>query len=268
MKVVRRTIASEVEFAGRGLHSGGNVVVTIRPGENGIRFASGSSIWRAVPSEVTETRRCTKLGEVATIEHLMSAFCGLELTDADVEVRGGELPGLDGSAGPYVDALTAVGFSDLFETELHPLYARVFVKEASLEVAASRGTGHWRYVYDVASRWPGRMAFEAEDVVAGYGTEIAPARTFALEEEVPALLEAGLGSGLDESSVVILGAQGYASETRFPDEPARHKLLDLMGDLYLSGVPARHLNVVAERSGHTSNVRAAALMWQAINPAA
>ena len=74
----------------------------------------------------------------------------------------------------------------------------------------------------------------------------------------------GLGKGLDEKSALILGIEGYKNEARFPDEPARHKLLDLIGDLYLSGVPIRHINVVAERSGHRTNVKAAAMLAQAL----
>jgi len=71
-----------------------------------------------------------------------------------------------------------------------------------------------------------------------------------------------LAKGLDQDSALILGIEGYKNEPRFPDEPVRHKLLDLVGDLYLAGIPIRFLNVVAERSGHASNVRAAALLRQ------
>jgi len=74
----------------------------------------------------------------------------------------------------------------------------------------------------------------------------------------------GLAKGLDQTSALILGIEGYKNEPRFDDEPARHKLLDLVGDLYLSGVPARFLNVTAVRSGHRTNVEAAAMLVQAI----
>jgi len=77
---------------------------------------------------------------------------------------------------------------------------------------------------------------------------------------VPALVAQGLGQGLDMSSVVLVGPDGYANTPRFPDEPARHKLLDLVGDVYLTGVPVGLLDVTASFSGHTTNVRLATLL--------
>jgi UDP-3-O-acyl-N-acetylglucosamine deacetylase len=85
-----------------------------------------------------------------------------------------------------------------------------------------------------------------------------------MAEEVPAVLAAGLAKGLDIEKALILGIEGYKNDARFPDEPARHKLLDLAGDLYLAGVPLRFLNVAAERSGHRTNVEAAAKLYLAV----
>ncbi|WP_211770420.1 UDP-3-O-acyl-N-acetylglucosamine deacetylase [Kutzneria sp. CA-103260] len=93
-----------------------------------------------------------------------------------------------------------------------------------------------------------------------YFAEVAPARTIAFAEEVPRAHELGLGRGLTAESVVLLGPTGYDNEPRFPDEPARHKLLDLAGDLYLTGIPLRRLDVTARLSGHTDAVRAASLV--------
>jgi UDP-3-O-acyl-N-acetylglucosamine deacetylase len=108
------------------------------------------------------------------------------------------------------------------------------------------------------------MTYESENVVTDYRSGIAPARTLVLSEEVPHIIAAGLGQGLNKDQVLVLGENGYENEARFADEPARHKMLDLIGDLYLSGVPIDHLNVVASRSGHRTNVIAAARLREAI----
>jgi UDP-3-O-acyl-N-acetylglucosamine deacetylase len=101
-------------------------------------------------------------------------------------------------------------------------------------------------------------------VIKQYSTEIAPARTFGLKEEIPHVLKLGLAQGLDADSAVILEDGQYMNPVRFQDEPARHKLLDLMGDLYLSGVPVKFLNVVGHRSGHKAQVEAAKMICKAI----
>jgi UDP-3-O-acyl-N-acetylglucosamine deacetylase len=264
MTFTRRTLKSPVSFSGLGLHTGEPVNVTIHPGQEGIAFRLGGERTLAHPENVTDTTRSTKVGSVGTVEHLMSALAGLEITDAEIELDAPELPGLDGSSAAYVHEMQSAGFEDIAEVELPALYKRVFLQDEDIKVAVSKGTGHWRYVFTSGDRWPKEQSFELEDVPTQYAKEIATSRTFAFAEEVPQIIAAGLGRGLDENSALILGIEGYKNEPRFPDEPARHKLLDLLGDLYLAGVPVRLLNVVAERSGHRSNVRTAALLAQAV----
>ncbi|HVT13785.1 MAG TPA: UDP-3-O-acyl-N-acetylglucosamine deacetylase [Fimbriimonadaceae bacterium] len=265
MNFARRTLSREVVFEGLGLHSGIPVRVTVHPGEAGIWFRLGSGRWQARPENVTDTTRCTKLGDVSTIEHLMSALAGLEITDVEVELTAGELPALDGSALGYVEGFRKAGFASLPDGEMRELFSRVFFQDLPVKIAIGKGDGHWRYTYEVADRWPGEQAHEALDVVAAYAGEIAPARTFALAEEVPMVLAAGLAKGLDIEKALILGIEGYKNDARFPDEPARHKLLDLIGDLYLAGIPARLLNVSAEKSGHRTNVEAAARLLASVS---
>ena len=262
---IRRTVRSEVRILGSGLHSGVPVEVIIHPSNEGIAFRVGSTRVRAHPSNVTDTTRSTRLGEVGTVEHLMSAFAGLEITDAEVELTYPELPGLDGSAIEFVTAILATGKEDIGQAEVPEVFGRLYLQEeGGLEVAIAKGDGRWRCVFATDDRWPGAQTFELDDCVGGYTDQIARARTFAFEEELPMIRQMELGKGLDESSALILGASGYVNEARFHDEPVRHKLLDLIGDLYLSGVPVRALSVVAERTGHRANVRAAALLAQAV----
>lgn len=259
---MRKTVGAPIVLEGRGLHSGEPTRVTIHPGEHGIAFRYNGQRWNARPEEVTETTRCTKLGEVSTIEHLMSAFCGLEITDAEVELTFPELPGLDGSSRPYVAELSKFPLQNIAESEFFTPFKRVYAHIGDVKIAMGRGRGHWDYEYATDDRWPFRQRYESTDVVRDYAQEIAPARTFALAEEIPMIVQHGLGKGLDENSAVIVGDGDYKNDVRFPDEPARHKLLDLMGDLYLAGVPASLLNVSAVRSGHRTNVASAALLLE------
>lgn len=258
MTFERFTLSRAARFEGLGLHTGVPVSVTVHPASDGISFRLGQDRVAASPENVTDTTRCTRLGRVGTVEHLMSAFAGLEITDAEVELDAPEVPGLDGSARPFVEGLLQAGFERIGEAVRPHLFGRVFLHHGNAEIAAAKGDGHWRYQYDTNTRWPGLQDFELKRVTQGYVSEVAGARTFAFEEELPMISQMGLGRGLDESSALILGSEGYTNQARFDDEPARHKLLDLIGDLYLSGVPIRFLDVVAHRSGHTANVMAAA----------
>lgn len=265
MIFTHKTLRAPAHFEGLGLHSGVPVKVTVHPGEDGIAFRYGGTRTVAHPANVTDTTRSTRLGEIGTVEHLMSALAGLEITDAEIELDAPELPGLDGSSDAYVKGLAAAGFETHGEFEVPALFTRVFLQEDDgTKLAIAKGAGHWRYVFTTPNRWPGEQAYESEDLIGIYPAEIAPSRTFAFAEEIPFIIEMGLGKGLDETSALILGIEGYKNEARFEDEPARHKLLDLMGDLYLAGVPVRALSVVAERSGHRANIHAAKMLADAI----
>lgn len=252
----RHTLASAFEVKGRGLHSAEPVTVRVSPGDDGIAFRSGASRVAALAENVTDTRRCTCLGEIATVEHLLSALSALGVTDAEVEVKGQEMPGLDGSALPWVEQIRKVGLEDLGDWHHDTPARRVFAVDGERRVSVSVGEGHWRCIFDAGERWPGEQS--AETSLVDYEEAIAPARTFAFHTELPHLKDLGLGQGLDESSALVLGEDGYVNEARFDNEPARHKLLDLLGDLALTGIPAAALNVEGHRCGHDINVRAAA----------
>lgn len=254
----RQTLTASVEIAGPGLHSGAACQVTLHPGESGIRFRRETGSWiEAHPSQVTETRRCTRLGDISTVEHLMSAFAGLNVTDCDVEVQGGELPAAGGCSAPYVEAIRAVGVQPCGKLTVTGPFARIFMQDLPSKFAIGLGEGWWRAVYIRENEFPGHQEFEIALTPEKYAAEVAPARTFVLEHEIEAARAAGLGRGLTEAEVLGIAPTGYLNEARFADEPARHKLLDVMGDLYLSGVPVAHLDVVAEFTGHTLNVSVA-----------
>jgi UDP-3-O-acyl-N-acetylglucosamine deacetylase len=260
----RKTVRDSVVFEGEGLHSGVPVNMTVHPGENGIWLQYQSEKTKLHPANVTDTTRSTKVGSIGTVEHIVSALAGMEITDAVIEFTAPEVPGVDGSAQPFVEKLNDIGTENLQEQQYPNLYRRLFFQEADIKIAVGKGTGHWRYDYEIDNRWPFKMTYEASEAHTNYSQEIAPARTFALNEEIPMIMKMGLGLGLDSDSALVLGDDGYKNVARFDDEPARHKLLDLIGDLYLSGVPIRFLNVVGVRSGHRTHVEMAKMICESL----
>ncbi|ONI81573.1 hypothetical protein ALI144C_19895 [Actinosynnema sp. ALI-1.44] len=247
-------MAKPVRLTGRGLHSGRPVRVTVHPGDNGIAFRHGEARIPAAPEAVTDTTRHTTLGDVATVEHIMSAFSGMEITDAEVELSYPELPALDGSAADFVGVLGDV--DELPPQDVVLPDRELFVEDGDAWIRVRPGTGHWTYTYECFGVPQTVQCVMSDEYISG----ISRARTIAHAHEVTALLASGLGQGLDIESVVLIGPDGYGNEPRYPDEPARHKLLDLVGDLYLSGIPAHCLDVTAHRSGHTAGVRMAGLL--------
>lgn len=263
VEFVRKTVGAEARFYGLGLHSGVPVEAIVRPGKRGIWFRLGDDETQAKPENVIDTTRCTRLGPVSTIEHLMSALAGLEITDAEIELTAPECPALDGSAREFALGLQASGTVEIGKSLLDGLYTRIFVQEKECKMGIAKGEGHWRYAFITGDRWPGTQIFEALNVVESYVAEIAPARTIGFEEELEKIREMGLAKGLDMDQAIILGKEGYITEPRFPDEPARHKLLDAMGDLFLTGIPPSLLSVTMEKTGHRAHVQAAMKLAQA-----
>jgi UDP-3-O-[3-hydroxymyristoyl] N-acetylglucosamine deacetylase len=188
------------------------------------------------------------LGPIGTVEHLMSAFAGAGVTDGEVELSYPELPALDGSAAGYVFRTQPPGRGR----------GRGAGRGArGRGRCAQRPAGQREVDLHLPAR-PGRT-FTCL-LPRDYRAEVAPARTFAIADQVPAMAARGLGRGLDETSVVLLRPDGGLTAPRFPDEPARHKLLDLVGDLYLAGIPVGLLDVTAAGAGHTANVAMACLL--------
>ncbi|MCE5313752.1 MAG: UDP-3-O-acyl-N-acetylglucosamine deacetylase [Armatimonadota bacterium] len=256
------TIAESVRLTGTGLHSGGETSVIIHPaGEDlGIVFSdSQSNIVRALASNVVDTSRGTTIGLngvcIRTIEHLMSALSGMGIDNAIIEVLGPEMPALDGSALPYVEAIEAAGVVELnAPRRLIRLTEPVCVRQnGSFIVAVPAPKLSVTYVlnYDhpmIGSQTAGFLSDETD-----FGKEIAPARTFVLYEEVAGLLNDGLSQGGSIDNVIVIWQDHLSSDLRFPDELVRHKVMDMIGDLSLAGGRLQ-AEVLAVKSGHTLNV--------------
>lgn len=260
----RLTLKDSVTLKGPGLHTGEPTQVTLHPGENGFVFNQNGTKTEAKPENVTDTSRCTMLGTIGTVEHVLSALAGLGLTDAEIEVQGSELPAADGCALPYVEAINQVGTAPCGTLEVEGPFARVFhvVDNTRVKYAIGLGEGYWRNLYELDDYFTGAQEYELAWTPEKYAQEIAPARTVVLEHEIEAVKALGLGKGLDESSCLAIGKTNYLNPARFPDEPTRHKLLDLIGDLALTGIPIAHLDVVGEWTGHKHNLEAAQKLTQ------
>lgn len=188
---------------------------------------------------------------ISTTEHLLSAFIGMGIDNVIVEIDNLELPILDGSALPYVEAVLRVGLREQRRRRetlrvLHP----VEVRDGEKFIGVYPGPGY-RISYTIDFPAPIGQQKTCVDLAAEtYGTEIAPARTFGYKAEERKLRDMGLIRGASTENAIILGKSGPENgPLRFDDEYVRHKVLDLIGDLALAG---RRLegHVVAVRAGH------------------
>jgi UDP-3-O-[3-hydroxymyristoyl] N-acetylglucosamine deacetylase len=263
-KASQHTIAETVSCLGTGLHSGVPVHLTLRPApaDSGVvlvRTDRGRSVEiRAHPSAVRSTRLATTLGSgatVGTVEHLFAALFGLGVDNVRVEVDGSELPIMDGSAAPFVYLLRAAGIRAQPAARpvlrlRRPLEVRDGERSIRIEPARSfRVSYAVEFDHPLVGRQQYRLdSFEPEH----FEREISPARTFGFLRDVHTLWRSGLARGGSLDNTLVLDEAGVVNRDglRWPDEFVRHKVLDLLGDLALLGMPIRgHIRV--ERGGHS-----------------
>jgi UDP-3-O-[3-hydroxymyristoyl] N-acetylglucosamine deacetylase/3-hydroxyacyl-[acyl-carrier-protein] dehydratase len=280
-KVTRRTIAQRASVEGIGLHSGTLGKVRLLPGAPGagITFVrkdvSGAAPVLATVDAVRDTDRGTTLGpdgqDIRGVEHVCAAVHALALDDLQVEVDGPELPIGDGSAAPYFDALTTAG---IVEQEGPP--------PTSWRVAAAMTVreGEARYLVGpapelrltVTIEWPhpliGRQSGCFDITADAFHAELAQARTFGFVAERDALRARGLAQGASAETTIALTDAGLAAGAlRWPDEFVRHKAVDLLGDLVLTGGRVT-ADIVAFRPSHAGNVALARALRRFAAPAA
>jgi UDP-3-O-[3-hydroxymyristoyl] N-acetylglucosamine deacetylase len=261
------TLNGIAKIQGTGVFTGKNVSIEIKPApaDSGIVFVrldqEGSPEIRANVSDVLETPRCTILRNektsIQTVEHLLAALSGCHIDNALIEVNGPEIPILDGSCMGFVELIEQVGVKQLeVKKQIYsldrPLY---YVKGDTFLVALP--SDDFKLTYTLA--YPGHPLLEAQThsvclTPSSFKAEIAPSRTFVLFEEIAPLIERGVIKGGDlGSGVVIKGKEVLNPEgLRFSNEMARHKILDLIGDLSLAGF-SLNAHIIAMRSGHGAN---------------
>lgn len=266
----RHTLKAPVTCAGTGLHSGVRATMHLLPAPagHGIVFRR-TDIGVDIPARhdgVADTRLCTVLARpenpamrIGTVEHLLAACAAMGVDDALVEVDAPELPILDGSAAPFVALLEAAGLSaQPAPRRAIEILQTIRVEEGAgfAELQPSPDGFSIRVEIDFPAPAIGRQSAFHRLGQDDFRAEIAPARTFALLQEVEAMRAAGLARGGSlENAIVVDGARILNQDgLRLPDEFARHKLLDVIGDLALAGAPLRG-RYVGHRPGHALNNR-------------
>src|SRR3989338_7289950 len=280
MSDAQRTVAKDVRMNGVGIHTGEPVSLRVLPAppDVGIVFIRTAlpprptiPVKSAVVVDVGKSVRRTTLSkdgvEVQTVEHLMASLWGAGIDNAYIEVSGAEVPGVDGSALPFVQHLKAAGAVEQPVPRRYlTLREPVCVEEGESSIAVF--PDHTlRISYLLSYPHPllrSQFVSYTLDGTASFEQTIAPARTFCLKEEAEQLRAAGFGRGATFENTLVVGPEGVINNTlRFEDEFARHKILDLLGDLYLLGGHLR-AHVIAIKSGHPLNVKLIKKLSQAI----
>ncbi|MFN0034096.1 MAG: bifunctional UDP-3-O-[3-hydroxymyristoyl] N-acetylglucosamine deacetylase/3-hydroxyacyl-ACP dehydratase [Saprospiraceae bacterium] len=292
------TIQAPVSISGVGLHTGRNVTLTFKPAEanHGFRFQRvdlpDQPVIPADVKLVVSTNRGTTLksgeAQVSTVEHVLSALVGLGYDNVLLEIDGPEMPIMNGTSMPFVEALRQAGRRELeAEREFFEITEPISYKdEVTGTELLALPADHFEVtaMIDFNSKVLGPQ-FAAMNDLADYPSEIAPCRTFVFLHELEKLLDLGLVKGGDLDNAIVIadrrmeqgeldnlakkmGKPSIKVETEgvlntvkllFPNEPARHKLLDVIGDLALIGKPIRG-KIVATKPGHTANVEFAKIL--------
>ncbi|MBL8899053.1 MAG: UDP-3-O-[3-hydroxymyristoyl] N-acetylglucosamine deacetylase [Planctomycetes bacterium] len=290
MRRPERTIKSAVEFTGRGLHSGVEVKVRLKPAPagHGVVFTrTDLPDEPSIPATIeylSPASRRTSLrngkAEVETIEHLLAACLGLGVDNLEIELDGTEIPASDGSALPLAQLLESAGIVEQKATrKVYVLDEPIYVREGDASLVAlpcedpaegltiqyhaefgrpsmngQSGAAHGSagMPLSITQAFPRSQTYRYPLDRQTFREVIAPARTFCMAEEVEKLQAAGLGKGATLENTVVIGREGQ--EWRFVDEPVRHKILDFLGDLSLLGADLVG-HVIANKTGHAANAK-------------
>ncbi|MDD9919649.1 MAG: UDP-3-O-acyl-N-acetylglucosamine deacetylase [Alphaproteobacteria bacterium] len=265
---MQNTIKKSVNLSGIGLHTGVEAEVMLKPLEAGqgvqfVRSDKKNGLIPLKPEVVVETNLCTKIANeegvlAQTIEHLFAALHGMGIDNIRIELDGPEVPILDGSALPWVELLEKAGIEKQ-TCEKNFFYAPTKIFELANSSTASVEANSDALKISVEASFPvqglEKMQATWQITPEVFKKEIAPARTFCLKRDVDRLLEAGLIKGGTLDCAVVFDDNGQPVNPeglRFSDEPLRHKVLDVIGDLFLLGRPIRG-NFSIPTPGHGTN---------------
>lgn len=267
----RKTIASEFIIEGIGLHRGNKNFLVVKPYHGrGIVFKNpdnGKSVLASLENVISLIRG-TVIGcdgfEVSTVEHLLSCFMAFNIDDAEIEIKGDEIPAFDGSNKVLCEVIKKIGTIEKNED----------VDFIEIDESFCYLSGESFYKVEKSDDFIIDVTFENTNPVVGfqrlefkltqeaYISEIAPARTFAFEYEIDYLKKNGLAKGGSLENAVVIGENSVLNPEglRFKDEFVRHKILDLLGDLKLLGSRIRNMKITAKRPSHKGNISLAKLI--------
>jgi len=288
----QHTLASEARISGVGIHTGQTVEMTLRPAEanTGIVFKrvdlSGAPTVKAEVDNVIDTTRSTTIeannARVGTIEHLMAALVGNSVDNVLIEINGGEVPILDGSAAPFVEIIRQAGVQKQSAPKIYyTLHHNISFSDEQKKVEMVALPYHEfriNTLIDFNSPVLGTQHASIKHI-SEFDEQIAPCRTFCFFHELEYLINNNLIKGGDINNAIVVVDKAVSPDQvkriakvfkkedvkvseggilnnldlRFPNEPARHKLLDVIGDLALVGYPFK-AHIIANRPGHSSNI--------------
>jgi len=261
---LQRTVKNQVTCSSVGLHTGRKISMTVKPAaaNEGITFirkdaVTGHNRVKASIENVSDTTLATTIGNngnsISTIEHLLSAFRGMGIDNAEIEIDGPEVPVMDGSALPFVNLLKAAGVLEQ-DTE-----KRFLVIKKAVSVSDGEGwaqllpASRFKITYEIHFEHPliGRQTYELDLSEVAYENEICFARTFGFLKDVEYLQARGLALGGSLKNAVVLDDKKIINKEglRHPSEFVKHKILDAIGDLFLIGMPIMG-HFKAYKSGH------------------
>ncbi len=266
----QKTIAKEAVLKGIGLHTGKKVTLTFKPAavNSGIQFVR-TDLPDKPAIKVSVEHICPKSGslrfsyldkdgiQVDTIEHLLAALYGMSIDNLDIEIDSKEVPGLDGSSLEFLEVLTKAGIVEQEkERQYWQIKEPVCVEDDSATIVALPARElKISYTLDYEHPFLNSDFLRIIINLDTFKTELASARTFCLEEEVEELKKQGLGKGGNYENALVVGVNGVINnKLRYTDEFIRHKILDLLGDLYILGQPLK-AHIIALKSGHSLNMK-------------
>lgn len=264
----QQTLSNPISCTGVGLHTGKPVTLTLRPApaDTGIVFVNrnghaGATLAASV-DHLVATELCTAISgngfQVKTIEHVLAALAGLNVDNAFVDIDAAEAPVMDGSSAPFVQLIQSAGVvSQNRRRSFLKITRPLEIVDGSRRIRIEPSSTP-RITYTIQYDHPliRTQTYAYEHSTYAFETEIAGARTFGFLQEVEALWSRGLGRGGNLENTVVLSEDGILNESglRFSNEFVRHKVLDLIGDFSLLGLPfIGHL--IADRSGHALHTR-------------
>jgi UDP-3-O-[3-hydroxymyristoyl] N-acetylglucosamine deacetylase len=258
----QRTLERPVTVEGIGLHTGERVTVTLKPApaNSGVVFhrvdLPGRPAIPGRPEFVADTQFATTVARdgvsVKTVEHLMSAFAGLGLDNVEVHLSGPEVPILDGSSLPWVKLVQDAGLRRQFAPKTFLKIRQPITVEMGTRSLCVVPSAKLKVIYTMCFDHPilGEQTAAMEVGRDRYIRDVAPCRTYGFLRDLDMLSRLGLARGGSLDNAVVVGEDGILNgPLRFPDELVRHKILDLLGDLYLLGKPLVG-TIIAHGAGH------------------
>lgn len=270
---LQKTIGQPAECSGTGMFTGESVRIKFKPAplNSGINFVCVDMPHRPkIPANVHFLSSTVKRvflkrddAEIEGIEHLMAALAGLGIDNIEIEIHGREMPAGDGSAKYFMDILRKANIISLEgEKRFFKIQEPIMVSGGNASIMALPYDKGLLLSYTLD--FIGEQTYEIEFTEENFSREVASARTFGLITYVEEFKKLGLGKGITDENSFVIHKDGKITkplsmnpaELRFPNEHVRHKILDLIGDLYLANVVIQG-HIVAKRSGHSLNVELA-----------